>query len=99
MDIEHKAFKTSVEAGDVGEITALVSVFGNTDFANERVMRVHSRSHLLISCPKGCGRMTGNNLSRRRSKDTRRIKGWSLGPYLIWTLNAEKKHSVTPSLG
>ena len=53
MDIEHKAFKTSVEAGDVGEITALVSVFGNTDFANERVMPGAFTKSLANKLPKG----------------------------------------------
>lgn len=53
MDIEHKAFGTSVETGDAGEITALVSCFNNVDLGNERVMPGAFKNSLARKLPKG----------------------------------------------
>jgi len=53
MDIQHKAYKSNIDASDAGEITALVSVFGNTDFANEKVMPGAFTKSLQKKLPKG----------------------------------------------
>jgi len=53
MELERKQFTANVQPGDAGEITALVSVFGNTDFANERVMPGAFTKSLAKKLPRG----------------------------------------------
>lgn len=54
MEYEHKAFKASVQPGGEGEITALVSCFGNTDHANERVIPGAFKASLQKKLPRMC---------------------------------------------
>ena len=53
MELERKQFTAKVQSGDQGEITALVSCFGNTDFANEMVMPGAFKNSLARKLPKG----------------------------------------------
>ena len=53
MELERKQFAANVQPGDAGEITALVSVFGNVDHANERVMPGAFKGSLERRTPKG----------------------------------------------
>ena len=54
MELEHKSYKARVEsAGEAGEITALVSVFGNVDRAKEVVRPGAFAASLSRRMPKG----------------------------------------------
>lgn len=53
MELQRKNFTATVQTADLGEISALVSVFGNTDFANEKVMPGAFTSSLAKRTPKG----------------------------------------------
>jgi HK97 family phage major capsid protein/HK97 family phage prohead protease len=53
MEYERKSFKASVQPGGEGEITALVSCFGNIDRANEKVMPGAFKASLQRKLPKG----------------------------------------------
>ena len=53
MELERKQFTANVEPGDAGEITALVSVFGNIDHVNEKVMPGAFKASLERRTPKG----------------------------------------------
>ena len=53
MELERKHFTASVQAADQGQIEALVSVFNNTDFANEKVMPGAFKASLEKRTPKG----------------------------------------------
>jgi hypothetical protein len=53
MELERKQFAANVQPGDAGEITAIVSVFGNVDHANEKVMPGAFKGSLERRTPKG----------------------------------------------
>lgn len=53
MELERKQFAANVQSGDQGEITALVSCFNNTDFANEKVMPGAFKNSLGRKLPRG----------------------------------------------
>ena len=53
MELERKQFTATVQPGDAGEITALVSVFGNVDHAGEKVMPGAFKASLERRKPKG----------------------------------------------
>jgi HK97 family phage prohead protease len=52
MDIEHKAFGASISAQPEGVIEAIVSVFSNTDLANEKVMPGAFAKSISTKLPK-----------------------------------------------
>ena len=54
MELQRKNFTGSVQSPDEGVIEALVSCFGNVDYANERVMPGAFKASLERKLPKGC---------------------------------------------
>ena len=54
MELQRKNFTGSVQAADEGVIEAMVSCFGNVDYANERVMPGAFKASLARKLPKGC---------------------------------------------
>jgi HK97 family phage prohead protease len=53
MKLEHKSFKARVKAEDEGILEAIVSVFGNVDQAEERVLPGFFQESLAQKMPKG----------------------------------------------